>query len=669
MKKKWSQNPKIQQICEDAYMGISVDENTLYNPLMNVPSFLDEEPHVYYTWLLLQPEYFSLICKEIFNINLLPFQLAIIYELWHRKFPMLIASRGASKSFMLGLYCLLRLLLLDKRKIVICGAGFRQSKIIFNYMESIYNNAPILRDILGPDNGPKRDVDTWTFKINQSIAYAIPIGDGEKIRGLRANDVLGDEFASISQEIFEKVISGFAAVSANPVESVQNFAAKNIAKEHGFEIEEDDKYTAVVPNQIVISGTADYDFHHFAAYWKRWRDIITAKGDLNKLSQYRDKVEDVSSLIDYKNYSIIRLPVELLPPKFMDEAQISRSRATMHTGIYESEFGAVFSKDSLGYYKRSLIESCSVTQNMDMRSFPEGASLFTACLRGNPNKKYIMAIDPAASRDNFSIIILEVYPNHRRVVYCWVTNDKEHKEKVAKGIIKENDYYSYCCRKIRDLMVLFSCEYIALDTQGGGKAIEEGLHDTDKLLPGEQPLWPVIDPESPEPTDNYSGLHIIERIQFSDGNWTSEANIGLRKDMEDKLLLFPFFDTVSLGLSAIEDNKYNRQYDTLEDCIFNIEELKNELTTIVMTETATGRDKWDTPEIKLPGGKKGHMKKDRYSALLMANAVARKWQRKIVIKPSLAIGGFAEAYDNNKQDGPLYTGPEWLAKKLEEAYN
>ena len=39
-----------------------------------------------------------------------------------------------------------------------------------------------------------------------------------------------------------------------------------------------------------------------------------------------------------------------------------------------------------------------------------------------------------------------------------------------------------------------------------------------------------------------------------------------------------------------------------------IEELKDELATIVMTQTSiSGRDKWDTPEIKMPNGKKGRL--------------------------------------------------------------
>jgi len=34
-----------------------------------------------------------------------------------------------------------------------------------------------------------------------------------------------------------------------------------------------------------LSGTAFYDFNHFAEYWKKWKSIIKSKGDLKKLQE------------------------------------------------------------------------------------------------------------------------------------------------------------------------------------------------------------------------------------------------------------------------------------------------------------------------------------------------------------------------------------------------
>jgi hypothetical protein len=80
-----------------------------------------------------------------------------------------------------------------------------------------------------------------------------------------------------------------------------------------------------------------------------------------------------------------------------------------------------------------------------------------------------------------------------------------------------------------------------------------------------------------------------------------------------------------------------------------------------MTQTSTGpnaRDRWDTPEVKLPNGKKGKLRKDRYSALLIANMLARQLNRTLQT-PSFEIIG--NNLDNmEKKDGQMYKGPNWF---------
>ena len=63
----------------------------------------------------------------------------------------------------------------------------------------------------------------------------MPLGDGSKISGQRANDIIADEFASIPRDIFENVVAGFAAVAASPIEKVKSKAkCKKSAKELGY---------------------------------------------------------------------------------------------------------------------------------------------------------------------------------------------------------------------------------------------------------------------------------------------------------------------------------------------------------------------------------------------------------------------------------------------------
>ena len=664
-----SQAETIKEL-NNAWLHLNVDDNYVINPFERLRTDDPEEFYNRLTCLFINPDYFSFVCKHVLNIDLLPMQALILKEMWSRKFPMLVGSRGLGKTFLLSLYCVLRAMLIPNRKIVVVGAAFRQSKYLHDYMENIWKNAPILRDICDSNSGPRRDVDMCKLTINGSTISALPIGDGQKIRGQRANDIIADEFASMSREIFENVIAGFAAVSASPVENVKRIAMEEEAKKRGIDtssLYEKKGINEAKTNQIILSGTAYYDFNHFAEYWKRWKTIIETRGDLKSISNNVFNGEDVPASFKWDDYSIIRIPVDLVPRGFMDEGQIARSKATVHNGIFLMEFGAVFTKDSQGFFKRSLIESCVGTDIKPVK-LQSGPVYFDPMLRGSKNGKYLIAIDPASEVDNFSIVVLELHPDHRRIVYCWTTTRKEHTERVKRGLTKENNFYSYCARKIRELMDLFPVVHIAMDAQGGGYSVAEALHDFNQLKEGEIPIWPIIDEDKPQSSDDEQGLHILEMCQFAKYDWYSDANHGLRKDLEDKVLLFPRFDPITIGISIEEDKVNNRLYDTLEDCVMEIEELKNELSLIEVTESVNGRMRWDTPEVKIGVGKKKRMRKDRYSSLLMANMSARSINFEEKQSVYKAYGGFAAVDNTKKFERATFSGPNWFTSQMNDIY-
>ncbi len=182
------------------------------------------------------------------------------------------------------------------------------------------------------------------------------------------------------------------------------------------------------------------------------------------------------------------------------------------------------------------------------------------------------------------------------------------------------------------------------------------FRDTTKLEAGEQPLL-LIGPHHPlsdgkdRDCDGEDGLHIVELVNFANYEWTSGANHNMRMDFEHKNLLFPYFDPAQITIAMSFDAQNNRLYDTLEDCLTEIEELKDELATIVVTPTTTGKEHFDTPEIKIAGSKKGRMRKDRYSALLMANAAARVLNTYAGKPVYQSVGGFVGGTPKPKRGG------------------
>jgi intein/homing endonuclease len=1064
----------------EAYLTKYVKEEPAYNPLdiLRTDDNLEFEKKI--AWLLSQPEYFAFLCKHVFNVDILPFQNVILQELWVRKYPMLIATRGGSKTFLLALYSLMRALIMPNRRILVAGAAFRQSKFVHEYMETIWKNAPVFRDLIDQDSKPSRSPDMCEFTVNGSSIKCIPIGTGEKIRGYRCQDLIVEEFSSHSREIFETVLAGFGNVSAAPADVVRRRAAEDMARERGIDETALGYDTLAMGNQIVLCGTAFYDFNHFADYWKKYKQIVASKGDPKKVKELFP--DGVPSGFNWRDYSILRIPYDVLPRGFMDEGNVARSKASVHSGIFQMEWGACaifstpiitstgikriidvqvgdmvlthkgrfrpvikkmfrqyhgdiieyktngyykglfftpehpfwtsgddfqtigsltgstslarlselsslteidcrsicdnfvdrddfiypassqtkinnnkrnlilaslssgeavnevaeyfnvnrasvyairsekrrpknsipsiirldydfgicigyyasegssnqgracqfaldghvdksldffvqqlstslfnsigivpkcytrkdntkslsinsrvftdvikhicpgncytklidhdilfsnldflrgfiigvwngdghindkfatlqmtnknlvnqiklalsvfginasflrpkikktaiikgkicnlsqawkitisgqdfnrflttfydkkfltdkiknlvdstegastyrikskelipydglvynleveednsystpnatvhncFCSDSNGFFKRSLIESC-VTNEHNEVTLPSGPVVFDAMVKGSSSGRYIMAIDPASEIDNFCIVILELHKDHRRIVHCWTTTRQSHSERVKLGLTTEDNFYSYAARKIRELMRAFQIERIMMDSQGGGIAVNEALHETSNLHPGELPFWPVIDEDKEKPTDDEAGLHIIELVNFAKAEWTSEANHGMRKDLEDKILLFPKFDPIVLGLAAEEDKVNNKLYDTLEDCVMEIEEMKNELVLIEITKTPNGRDRWDTPDIKVGANKKKKMRKDRYSALLMANMGARNFSLDGQAAYE-SYGGFSSGVVG-KRAKLAYIAPLWF-KGAEDAY-
>jgi hypothetical protein len=617
--------------------------------------------------------YLHFTCKHIFDVDLGPHQHAVFKNIYNFSNVMLIGSRGFSKSWLLALYICWVMLVKPGTKIVVVGAAFRQSKLIAQYCETFWNNAPVYRDLAkggSINSGFNKAPDKWEFRVGESVCTFCPMGDGSTIRGLRAHIIIADEFSMIPVEVFEVVVRGFASVSSNPIGNMKHVAKIKKMRELGMINKDVENLmrAAITSNQVIISGTAYYSFNSFAEYWRKYKKILESMGSEEESKRSSKEKDD---FIDPSTVCVIRIPAELIPDGFLDKATLDFGKQTMDENSYMMEFNAVFPQDSNGFYPRSIVERCVVKEPRDIGH--EVVSPFTAKLKGSSNGCFhVMGVDPASSADNFSIVVLEVHETYRKVVYCWTIKKEKVIERIKNKLIKQQDYYGYCARQIRKIIKLFpNIQAIALDAQGGGEAVAEALADPDKFERNELPIYPVLPNHAlsdgkDRHTDGLSGEHIIELVQFARAEWVSDANHGMKKDMLDGVLLFPFFDTVALMRAELEDKNANIEIDNLETCMLEIEELKNELGTIQHTQTpGTNRDKWDTPEIKKAENKKGRLRKDRYSALLMANAAARRLQRAPEgIKYMDSVGGLASNMRNRPNDGRLYIGPDHITNSL-----
>lgn len=886
----------------EAYLGIIANDETLFNPLENIPSFANDKFPEYICHLMSEPDYFYFLMKYILQIDTWPQQALMIKEMYTHRFPMLIGSRGLGKSYMLAVYMLLRMLIIPGTQCIITSAGFRQAKVVFEYMERIWKKSIMLQNCFkGDKNGPTHGTDVWIFRLGDSITYAIPVGhDGQKVRGYRANCVhedtlintnkglvkikdfktykcdsviningelecprsfynteptdvyeivtengytlkfskihkintlngwreghtfnsgdelvidmneyfpeeyinyngiildeneifseafvknasffilkelpwyilqsprsiiykflkmifkgilvnsscvcntiekarqiqilllkfrivsnikqsgpktftvntvkqiksgeiytekiqsvqllndkcslydfeldstnsfigngfvnhnclVADEFATLPRQVFEEVMSGFLSVAPSPVEQIKFNAKMDAYKKLNIMVPKSSPGIDFIQNQLILSGTAYYKINHFWQYYNKWKDVIRSKGNAKLIKTLFENEEDYKE-INPDDYSVIRMPIELTVNGYMDMAQIARIKASTTKDVYVREYGACFSDDSEGFFRKSLIDSCTCVEN--------DSGIFVPVLYGNQNKKYVMGVDPAYEGDNFAVVILELNGREKRIIHCWTTQSSDHKQRLRDGVTKENQYFHFCARKIRNLLKHFPCEYIAIDPLGGGRAVIEALMDPNTLQPGEELILESIDQDAgPKETDLMSGLHILKIINFT-SEWISKANYLMKKDMEDKFLKFPFSDSISYVIAEYYDESLGDSkslYDTLDDCIYEIEELKKELTSITVTESPTGKEKFDTPSVKLNSSRKGKLRKDRYSALLMANWVARNMaenEERLENPDIVMLTGFSQL----DQKGRLFKGNTKIASKLSQLY-
>lgn len=613
--------------------------------------------------------YIGLGAKLFLDIDLFPFQITILRTLWTKKLPMLIATRGGGKSFLLAVYAILKSILHQGTKVIIVAASFRQSKIVFGYVQEIWNKSPVLQSMTGTGktNGPKTDVDMCRMRIGDSSIICVPLGDGTKIRGLRGNIILVDEYASVPEEILNVVVKGFGVVSRDPVGEVKQKSLIRHLKNKGlWDQEAQDSMSAHESmNQIIYSGTANYQFNHFYRDFMIWRSIIESKGDTRKLARKMTYLReqhgyeyDLPEELSWRDYAIIRLPHHILPEGFLKEDYLSGIRASMHTALYHMEYCCIFKKDSMGFYRRSLIENATTNKPLML---PGGEEVeFTPLLRGMSGHDYIMGIDPAAEHDNFAIIILEVHPTHRRIVYCWATNKKDFNKRRKAGQVQENEYYSFCGRKIKQLVKDFRIVRIEIDAGGGGTAIGGCLMNQDLLEENDTPIYEIKNVITPNITDTEPGLHILHYVKATT-EWNSLANHTMKADLENKKLLFPKFDVMSIDIAQATDQIAGLNFDNTEDNTINIEELKNEMTNIIISETTTGKERFDVPKkresVPDSGRKKiTSLRKDRFSALLMVNLYANEMdmERFTFLKDYEPVGGIT--IDRTNTDGELYTG-------------
>lgn len=570
-------------------------------------------------------------------LRLEPFQMVMIEMLWKKKFPMILGSRGIGKTFLLAVYCILRAILVPGSRIVICGAGFRQAKLVFKFIDTLYKSSPIIQE--AANDRPKYGSDQATFELGLSTISAIPIGDGEKVRGMRATVLICDEFASINEDIYEVVLAPFTAVHANPAQRAATMRFIRRIEKLGADKRITEAIIATMDfgNQIVIAGTASHQDNHFYKNYCIYKMFLETRGDTKKIKRAIEeravaatgkvKVVEHEDIVrmsrTWSHYAIYQLPYHGVPEGFMDEDVIRSSKATFSESRFMREYLAQFPKDTDGFIRRSWIESA--TPRIKKDQIPVTIELY-----GDPRFDYVLGLDPARHNDNFGAVVLKITPRGRELVYVSAWNRTDHQKSAAR---------------IREIMKRFNIQYIAMDKGGGGDDTLDWLHHKTDGVAESEYLWPIK-----EQLENLSdlsapGRKIVELVNFVSA--TSDMAHGLEAAINRQQLLFPHSgDDIAVRnqyskhfsrdrlseaeITKINDDLWGEDTEDIKDkdeinigVLEEINETTNETCAIIRDTTPGGTERFVLPNLSEQPEGLDMRRRDRFSALMLANYAAK----------------------------------------------
>ena len=604
----------------------------LNEELKNMEGSLKEEDARYYLYKFLRNN--IAFTSELFlGVKLFPFQAMAIKGMMISDYSMFVFSRGMSKTFSTAVYVLLECLLNPTANIGVIAGSFRQSKQIFQKMEDILSKPEAK---LAKECGVKitKGTDQWTIKIGNSRAIALPLANGERLRGFRFNRIVLDEFLTIPEKIFNEVILPFLGVVENPVEREEMHHLESRLIEKG-EMEEKDRF--VWPNnKLMILSSPSFKFEYMYKLFKKYEDLILG----NNEQRSQEEIQESESGEDEAYRLIMQLSYDCAPKRLYDQNLLKQAKATMSEMQFNREFGAQFVDESDGYFRLSKMSACTIVDG----EYPAVEVV------GNPSDEYIISFDPNwagnTSADHFAMHVFKVLHEDQKV--CLV-----HSYAIAGVSLREHmRYFLY-------LITHFNTVGICGDYNGGvqfinacnesqlfkDKGVDIGVIEVD-IEKSESYHTDILD---------FKNQYNIKSRKYCilrkpTVNWIRNANEMLQGAIDHKRILFgsravdSHFDDQRKKNLPIDELKWDtkitatskgaKMIDFIDHQKSIIELTKTECANIEVVSNPQGSQQFNLPQNLRRSTGPNRARKDSYSALLLGNWFAKIYFDSIHIKKS-----------------------------------
>lgn len=551
----------------------------------------------------------------LFGIELYPFQHMVIKAMEKKNFGMFILSRGYGKSFTTAISIALYAIFNPGVKIGILAPTWRQSKFIFKIIEdfSKEEKGMFFKQCIGK---PIKSPDSWELPIGSSSIFSIPLGDGGRIRGYRFNLIVIDEGLLLSERIITEVIRPFLNVYFKPREREKFKKASAKLLKQGKVTQKEIDAIDFLDQKLMVLSSASYSFEYL------YKMLCNYEENIFKPKEKLKPDEEISHVI-------FQLSYEMAPEGLLSKANIEEAKKDMSAAQFGREYEARFTDDSSGFF--------SVKRMRDV-TWDKESGIFTQIV-GNPEKKYVLAMDPNysdnESSDHFAMCLLELDEDNR-------SGTMVHGYALSKSNITARATY------VKYLLDNFNIVYIIVDHLGGNKFIKDI---------NEMPVFKDAGVELKFFEDDFENVDYQQGLKNSKisydlksykichsrtftSDWIRLANEHLQACFEHRKITFA---------CSVADSEYEKQIKSripIDDLLFNtfeeedsglepgtreekmrdfiehqgaiVELTKTECALIVVEISAQGRQSFSLPRALAKQTGPSKMRKDSYSALLLA---------------------------------------------------
>ena len=531
----------------------------------------------------------------ISGIKLAPFQEVTLKGFFNRNFNMCVWGRGCGKTFIASVYCFLQCIFEPNTKILIAGPTFRTARFIFQNIEKIVETrgAELLAQAFGAKS--KRN-DQFEWRINGGSITAIPLS-GEKIRGFRANILVLDEYLLLPEETIKTVLMPFLVAPQDMAERIRVREIEDSLIKNG-KMEEKDRMVFENKSKMIALSSASYSFENLYKTYKEWMGNI-----------YSDDMLDSKYFISQMGFDSV--PEDMIDKTVIEEAQSGGSS----NSSFQREYCAQFTDGSDSYFSAKKMHECTV---------PDGEAPHTL-IAGNPEKEYILGIDPSFSNspssDYFAMSLLELDEGSYTLVHSYA---------VAGGDLKNHiKYLFYLYKNFNIKMIIIdNAGYQFIDSANESEIFREaGLEikffdfNTEKQgVAYDQELKKVKRFYSPK--DN-----VVCFKQVFSSDFLRNANEYLQSCIDHKKIFFAsrtaasgsFFSRLSstkIPLKLTHFNDIGEMIETQDDLVY---QTKKQCALIEVKSTAKGTQSFDLPQHLRRSNSANRARKDNYTTLMLGN--------------------------------------------------